>query len=190
MVAEQLGNGLLQDSHAVAVDYANPRGGGHYSAIQKLVHRVARFFGVLADHVDFLVHGSKFRRRTVADVLWQLTAWLAGIRQHLDHVIGRDLHLHETRLDLNTLSAQNAPNAGGIPHVFEPYAHAFLNSERLNFAAPRVLVGGEDGSLEILAQFALGFGDAALRVLRGFALVGALPDLPNRLLRLFTMRAL
>ena len=44
--------------------------------------------------------------------------------------------------------------------------------------------GGEHGGLEILAQFALGFGDAALGVLVGLAAVAALRDLADGLLRL------
>ena len=44
--------------------------------------------------------------------------------------------------------------------------------------------GGEHGGLEIFAQFALGLGDAALRVLLGLASVGALRDPADGILRL------
>jgi hypothetical protein len=55
---------------------------------------------------------------------------------------------------------------------------------RLQIAVARLVLRGEHGGLELLAQFALGLGHAALGLLRELALLRALHDLADGLLRL------
>ncbi len=66
----------------------------------------------------------------------------------------------------------------------QAHAHALFDAQGLNAVLARIVLGGEHGGLKILAQLALGFGDAALRVLIGLAAVAALRDFADGLLRL------
>src|ERR1035441_719926 len=183
MLAQHLRHHPLQHAHAVAVDDAHAAGGGHHGAVQEFVDGVVRLFRPLPDHVDFLVYRRQLRRRLVAYVLRQLPR-PAAFGQHLDHIVDRDLHLHEADLHFEFAVAQNAAHARRVADVLQAQARALCDAQRLYAILPGIVLGGEHRGLKILAEFALGFGDAALRVLIGLAPVAALRDLADRVLRL------
>ena len=91
----------------------------------------------------------------------------AGFRQHLDHVVDRNLHLHEAGLHFDAIVAQNAPHARRLADVLAA-ARARLprSCGGCRSALARIVLGGQHGGLEILAQFALGLGDAAAAPVR------------------------
>src|SRR5450759_4027934 len=184
MLAQHLRHHPFQYAHAVAVYDSYTAGGGHHGAVQEFVDRVARLFRPLADHVDFLMERRELRRRLEAHVLRQLPGPAAAFGQHLDYVVDRDLHLHETDFHLEPAVAQNAAHARRVADVLHAQARPLCDAQRLYAVLAGIVLGCEHRGLEILAQFALGFGDAALRVLIGLAPVAALHDLADGILRL------
>ena len=90
MPREKVGNGALQNPHAVSVDDSNPVHFGERGAIEELIHLLASVFGALADEIDLTEGAVKARPLTEGN------GWASGGsargRQHLLNV--RDRHLH------------------------------------------------------------------------------------------------
>src|SRR5205807_291330 len=70
--------------------------------------------------------------------------------------------------------ADFAAHTRRIAHIPQAHARALFNAERLDAVLARIVLGGENRGLKILAQLALGLGHAALRFLLGFAPVRTL----------------
>ena len=127
MLGQHLRDHLLQDAHAVAVHDADAAGGGHHRAVQEFVHRVARLLGALADHVDLLVHRARVRARACSSRSSAACSPRRAFGQHLDHVVDRDLHLHEAGLHFDAAVAQHAAHARRFAHVLQAHARALFD---------------------------------------------------------------
>ena len=72
--------------------------------------------------------GASSGRRLVADVLRAACARRAAFGQHLDHVVDRDLHLHEAGFHFDAAVAQHAAHARGLADVLQAHAHALFDA--------------------------------------------------------------
>ena len=148
------------------------------------VHRVAGLFGALADHVDLLMHRRQLRRGPVAHALRQLAAaGAASGSTSSTSSIETCIFMKPASTSMRPSASLRRTRAGSRMSCSRTRTPSSMR-RRLDAVLARIVLGGEHGGLEILAQFALDLGYAPLRFLLGFAPVAALRDLADGLLRL------
>ena len=188
MLLQHLAQSFAEDAHAAAVNHADARKPGEESAVDELFDFAAGLVDGLADHVDLAGDVARLRFPATRKFLGRArpspeSRDRPGAGQHFGDVVARDLHLHRAHLDFEMIVVDLARDSGRASGGLQLDGIAFgdvLDQLRLGVRIALVGAGGvgDDGGIELLAEFAAQLGDAAFgvfgKLLRGGAILNGI----------------
>ena len=169
MLLQVLAQGFAQDAHTAAVNYADAGESGQEGTVDEFLDFGGGVVDGTSDDVDFVGDGLGFgfeRHRDAAGT-GSLDGGVSGVGEDFGDIVARDFHFHHSDFNFEVVIVDLARNFGGASDGLELDGIAFgnvLDHLGLGVGVSDVGAGGvgDYRGVELVAEFAAQFGDAAL----------------------------
>src|SRR5579863_4771895 len=197
MLLQHLAQGFAKDTHAAAVNDAHARESGKEGAVNEFFDFAGGLVDGLSDHVDFARDVRPFAleldRYPASTSGLHRSVGGASAGEYFSDVVARNLHLHGAHLDFKVGVVDFADDSRRASCRFQLDCVALENMfYDLRLRVWIALIGsggvGNDGSIELLTEFAAQLGDAALgvfgKLLRSSSILNGTDGLAGMILKI------